>query len=203
MHSHSTACAASDGASSGTAASGSRLPTPGLILGPFYPLNPPAHANADVWLPVQGGRSRRLAVEISGRVIDRTGSPVHGAMVEIWQADEDGRYAHPSAPPPAPLDAAFSGYARLRTGDDGGYRFRTFKPGAYGESGRRRAPHIHFQVTGLRDRQITQMFFPGEALNSEDHWFRCTRRAHDLLPRNVSAGPDHLHLIWDIVLATG
>ncbi len=180
-----------------------RQPTPGLILGPFYPLDPPEHAGADIWLPEQAGFDRRLPVELAGRVLDRFGDAVGNARVEIWHADEDGRYAHPSAPPPAPLDAGFRGYASLRTGDDGCYRFRTFKPGAYGDGGRRRAPHIHFQVTGRYDRQVTQMFFPGEALNAEDHWFRCTRRAHELLPRIVGAGTDRLHLAWDIVLYTG
>lgn len=203
MHTLSTAHVASRRPVSGTDCSTSRLPTPGLILGPYYPLDPPKDACADIWLPGQGGFDRRLPVELAGRVLDRAGRAVRGAVVEIWQADEDGRYAHPSAPPPAPADADFSGYARLRTGEDGAYRFRTFKPGAYGEGDRRRAPHIHFQVTGVRDRQITQMFFPDEALNAEDHWYRCTRRAYDLLPRRVAAASGHLHLTWDIVLVTG
>ncbi len=54
-----------------------------------------------------------------------------GAMVEIWQANRHGRYSHERDPNPAPLDPNYQGWAQIVTGDDGGYAFRTIKPGAY------------------------------------------------------------------------
>jgi protocatechuate 3,4-dioxygenase, beta subunit len=180
------------------------LRTPNLILGPFYPLAPPAPAGAELWCAHQARQDRRVQpVEVSGRVINLGGIPVASALVEAWQSDERGRYHHPSAPKPAPDDAGFVGYGALRTDASGRYCFRTLKPGAYVEGARRRAPHIHFQVTGAHDRLVTQMFFPHEPLNAEDHWYRAANRSQQLVATVVRDTPERLQLSWDIVLSTG
>jgi len=179
-------------------------PTPHLILGPYYPVQQPGRAGGTLW---RGGLAdnRRTAcpVELSGTVFDSSGAAMAGVLIEAWQADELGRYRHPSAPEPAPDDAGCNGYAALRTDSDGAYSFRTLKPGAYGSAERRRAPHVHFQVTGTHDRLVTQMFFPNEPLNAHDHWYRATRRPEQLVASIIDDGTDVLRLRWDIVLCAG
>lgn len=80
-------------------------------------------------LTLGGALGERIIV--SGRVVDRSGRPVRNTLVEIWQANAAGRYAHASDNHDAPLDPNFSGAGRCLTDDDGGYRFFTIKPGAY------------------------------------------------------------------------
>src|SRR5690242_5440522 len=70
-------------------------------------------------------------ISVTGRVVDRDGRPVRGQLVEIWQANACGRYAHQRDDHPAPLDPNFTGVGRCLTDDDGRYRFVTIKPGPY------------------------------------------------------------------------
>jgi protocatechuate 3,4-dioxygenase beta subunit len=110
---------------------------------------------------------------VSGRVIDGDGRPVAGTLVEVWQANAAGRYAHPQDSHDAPLDPNFSGGGRCLTGEDGSYRFVTIRPGAYpwqNHPNAWRPAHIHFSVFGpaLATRLITQMYFPGDPLLEHD-----------------------------------
>ena len=66
---------------------------------------------------------------MEGRIVDGDGKPVNDAIVEIWQANAHGRYAHPDDRQDKPLEAGFKGFGRVPTGDDGGFRFTTIKPG--------------------------------------------------------------------------
>ena len=179
------------------------LRTPNVTLGPYYPLRPEARTEAQVWRESRADEGCVELVEISGRVVNVAGGSVPDALIEVWQADELGRYRHPSAPKPGPGDPRFNGYGALYTDPSGGYRFRTLKPGRYTEGGESRAPHIHFQITGACDRLVTQMFFPGEAANRTDYWYRTARRPVQLLATLLDGSPGRLRLSWDIVLATG
>ncbi|MEJ0069274.1 MAG: protocatechuate 3,4-dioxygenase [Pseudomonadota bacterium] len=141
--------------------------TPRQTAGPFYPTRFPDDVDND--LAVIAGRSQVAAGQIAhvgGRVLDVTGRPISGAVVEIWQCDVNGRYHHvDSAWQTQPADDNFQGYGRTVTADDGFYRFRTIRPVAY--SGR--TPHIHFAVAGAGiERFITQMYLAGEPLNERD-----------------------------------
>ncbi len=106
---------------------------------------------------------------VHGRVLDESGRGVPGALLEIWQANAGGRYRHARDGYPAPLDPNFSGFGRVLTGEDGGYRFDTVMPGAYpfpnGPNAWRPA-HIHFSVFGLAfaQRLVTQMYFEGDPM---------------------------------------
>ena len=112
-------------------------------------------------------------IQVSGRITDEDGSPLAGAVVEIWQANSAGKYIHDMDRHNAPIDPNFTGEGRLVTDADGHFEFFSIKPGAYPvlESGWWwRPPHIHFSILGRSwmDRFVTQIFFPGEPLNETD-----------------------------------
>ena len=68
-------------------------------------------------------------IRIEGRVLDGNGNVMPDAMMEIWQADAEGRYAHPADGRP-PASNSFRGFGRCATAKDGGFSFATVKPGA-------------------------------------------------------------------------
>jgi protocatechuate 3,4-dioxygenase alpha subunit len=104
------------------------------------------------------------AIELGGRILDGAGAPVPDALVEIWQADAEGRYAvGPGAP--------FLGFGRAATTEEGRYLFRTVRPGRVkGPGGTLQAPHIAVGVfgRGLLKRLVTRTYFAGESSNAED-----------------------------------
>ena len=110
---------------------------------------------------------------VTGRLLDEDGRPIRRSLVEIWQANASGRYAHPGDTHDAPLDPNFTGIGRTFTDDDGVYRFITVRPGAYPWRNHPyawRPQHIHFSLLGNApvQRLITQMYFPGDPLLALD-----------------------------------
>ncbi|HUP30778.1 MAG TPA: protocatechuate 3,4-dioxygenase subunit beta [Usitatibacter sp.] len=110
---------------------------------------------------------------VSGRLLDEAGRPLRRSLVEVWQANASGRYAHPGDQHDAPLDPNFVGTGRTLTDDDGWYRFVTIKPGAYPWQNHAfawRPQHIHFSLLGNApvQRLVTQMYFPGDPLLAID-----------------------------------
>ncbi|MGH9905058.1 MAG: protocatechuate 3,4-dioxygenase, partial [Pyrinomonadaceae bacterium] len=123
-----------------------------------------------------------------------------------------GRYAHPTDINPAPLDPNFQGFGVQTTDAQGRYRFKTIKPGAYPinpvNPGNVRPPHIHFDVTGTKDRLVTQMYFPDEPLNENDILFKELGSSKDaaigkVLSPTKELEPDSLLINWDIILEKG
>jgi protocatechuate 3,4-dioxygenase beta subunit len=150
-------------------------------------------------------------IAVRGRVLDGDGRPVRRQLVEIWQANAAGRYAHQRDRHPAPLDPNFTGVGRCLTDDAGWYSFTTIKPGPYPWHNHRNAwrpAHIHFSLFGtdFTQRMITQMYFPGDPLFAFDPIYQSItdERARALLV----AAYDHessqhdflLGYRWDIVL---
>jgi protocatechuate 3,4-dioxygenase beta subunit len=106
---------------------------------------------------------------VHGRVLDQNGRGIPGVLLEFWQANAGGRYRHKKEGYLAPLDPNFGGCGRTITDDQGGYSFRTIKPGAYPWPNRTndwRPAHIHFSLfgSGFAQRLITQMYFEGDPL---------------------------------------
>jgi protocatechuate 3,4-dioxygenase beta subunit len=106
---------------------------------------------------------------VSGRVVDQSGRPVPHSLVEIWQCNAAGRYAHEKDDHHAPLDPNFTGAGRTLTDADGRYEFVTIRPGAYpwrNHPNAWRPAHIHFSLFGrnIPSRLVTQMYFPGDPL---------------------------------------
>ncbi len=145
--------------------------TPPQVEGPFYPVVDQLDTDSDL-IQVQGSNvgAKGKIVIIEGVVTDQLCVPVAGALVEIWQACETGKYNHPSDPNPAALDPNFQYWGKAVTDSQGRYRFRTIIPGAYQASGDwKRPPHVHFKVSRLGYIElITQMYFAGESLNDKD-----------------------------------
>jgi protocatechuate 3,4-dioxygenase beta subunit len=127
-----------------------------------------------------GGEPLGERIVVAGRVLDGDGRPVRNTLVEIWQANAAGRYAHRVDQHPAPLDPNFTGAGRCMTDDEGTYRFVTVKPGAYpwgNHENAWRPAHIHFSLFGVAfaQRLVTQMYFPGDPLFEYDPIFRSVR----------------------------
>ena len=191
---------------------GTIRPTSQETLGPFYPIEVSADVDADLTI-IEGRRERALGqfVYVSGKVTNTRGEPVGGAILEVWQANAAGRYAHPADENKAPLDANFQGFARIRTGADGTYRFMTIKPAAYptGDGDWMRPPHIHFDIRGRASRISTQMYFEGETLNAKDKLLQghSKGRQETMISKTVATSGqqerDALAVLWDVVLISG
>ncbi len=141
--------------------------------GPYYPARDRPDEDPDL-THVEGrpGRAAGEIVYVRGKVLDEACKPVAGALVEVWQANSRGRYDHErDAGNPRPLDPNFQSWAEMLTDKDGGFRFKTIKPGPYpaDDSGWIRPPHIHFRVSRRGYHElVTQMYFAGEPLNQSD-----------------------------------
>ena len=113
------------------------------------------------------------AIRIRGRLLDGNGDPVPDGLVEIWQANAAGRYAHPEdARDDIPLEEEFVGFGRSGTVEDGWFEFVTVKPGRVPAlDGGQQAPHLVVTVfaRGLLKHLVTRLYFPDEVdANAED-----------------------------------
>lgn len=179
-------------------------PTPALTAGPFYPRTHLPEVDAD--LGQLDGHARRALGEpfvLDLLVLDARGRPLPAVAVELWQANAGGRYAHPSdTDASGPLDPDFQGYARLVTDAEGRLRVRSVLPGAYGDGGFRRTPHLHLIFRGTGTQLTTQMFFPDQPLNAGDFIYRrlspAAQRA--ATARALPAGDGVRGFGWDVVL---
>jgi protocatechuate 3,4-dioxygenase alpha subunit len=157
--------------------------TPSQTVGPYfaYGLAPHSRCNwspdtkvydwkqtvgADLVTPDATG----TRIRIEGRVLDGDGAPINDAMIEIWQADAQGRYAHPRDSR-ARTNALFKGFGRSATDKDGAYSFDTVKPGSVpGPDNKPQAPHIVFCIysRGMLRQVYTRLYFSDEAANAAD-----------------------------------
>jgi protocatechuate 3,4-dioxygenase, beta subunit len=149
------------------------------ITGPAYGRDPIGELDNDLTRQ-HTGEPLGERIIVTGRVLDGDGRPVRSSLIEVWQANAAGRYAHHLDRHPAPLDPNFSGAGRCLTDDEGRYRFVTVKPGAYPWKNHHNAwrpAHIHFSLFGssFRSRLITQMYFPGDPLFEQDPIFQSVR----------------------------
>jgi protocatechuate 3,4-dioxygenase beta subunit len=120
-----------------------------------------------------GGEAVGQRIIVHGRLLDGDGRGIPDSLIEIWQANAAGRYAHAGDQWPAPLDPHFTGLGRVVTGASGDYRFTTVRPGAYpwkNHLNAWRPAHIHFSVFGqaFTQRLVTQMYFPDDPLFFQD-----------------------------------
>jgi protocatechuate 3,4-dioxygenase, alpha subunit len=134
--------------------------TPSQTIGPFFAVGLPWPDGPDVVAEGTPG-----AVRIGGRVLDGAGDPVPDALVETWQADPAGRFAHPDAPR-GPSTSGFRGFGRCPADAEGRWAVRTVKPGPLpAAAGGLEAPHLDVSVfaRGLLHRVVTRIYFPDES----------------------------------------
>lgn len=139
--------------------------TPSDYEGPFYPTEFPTDSDNDLLRVVgmQDPAPGQLA-HVFGTVVDRDGTPIDGARVEIWQCDHGGVYHHPGDP--GNPDKRFQGFGAMVTSRSGGYHFRAMRPVPY--TGR--TPHIHCRVTAPGFKRLTTQLYVAEEAerNSRD-----------------------------------
>lgn len=136
-------------------------------------------------------------VNITGRIVDGEGQPMSDGIVEIWQADANGHYAHPES---SGANSAFNGFGRTATDRDGRFRFTTIKPGRVPvPGGALQAPHLSVMIfsRGLLKHLSTRMYFPEEPANADDPILRLvpTERRATLIATRTGEG-----LEWNVVL---
>jgi protocatechuate 3,4-dioxygenase alpha subunit len=142
-------------------------------------------------------------VAIRGRVLDGDGQPVVDALIEIWQADAHGRYAHPEDTQEKPRSPGFKGFGRVETEVSGAFGLTTIKPGPVpGPGETMQAPHLVVMVfmRGLLKHLLTRMYFPDEPANAQDpvlHLVPPERRATVIARK--AAGEQGV-LEWDVIL---
>ena len=146
--------------------------TASQTAGPYVHIGlAPAQAGFDIFennfsnvLVNDATKGERIIIE--GRVLDGSGTPIRDVLVEIWQANADGKYAHPADRQAKALDKDFRGWGRASSDFDSGvYRFETIKPGkVMGRNGRVMAPHITFWIVarGINIGLNTRMYFADE-----------------------------------------
>ncbi len=133
-------------------------------------------------------------IEIAGFVLDGEGAPVPDALIEVWQANAAGRYASPADDrAELPLDADFCGFGRAATGADGGYRFRTIRPGRVpGPGNTLQASHAAVSVMGrgILKRLVTRIYFEDGEGADEDPVLALVpaHRRRTLIARRASPG---------------
>jgi protocatechuate 3,4-dioxygenase alpha subunit len=180
--------------------------TPSQTVGPYFAMRLPWPEGPHVVPPDTPG-----AITIFGRIYDGVGNVIPDGMVETWQADPDGRFAHPDDPRgPVPNGYhGFRGFGRCETAPDGSFTIVTLRPGPFPALGKRggeaggeiEAPHLNVSVfaRGMLDRCVTRMYFPDEKkANAADPVLSTVppERRSTLIARSAGDGK----LRWDIHL---
>jgi protocatechuate 3,4-dioxygenase, beta subunit len=152
------------------------------VTGPQFSRDRLADSACDLTLATNGeAQGQRIAV--SGRVLDENERPIRDTLIEVWQANAAGRYAHRWDQHHAPLDPNFRGEGYTLTDDLGRFRFVTIRPGCYpwgNHYNAWRPAHIHFSLFGpaVATRLVTQMYFPEDPMLEVDPIYNCIPDEH-------------------------
>jgi protocatechuate 3,4-dioxygenase beta subunit len=178
--------------------------TPRATEGPYYPDHLPLDQDNDL-LQIQGNAAQAMGTvtEFGGRLLNADGKPIQDALIEMWQADNNGCYIHSRGTQrDKERDPAFQGYGKIITNAKGEYRFRTIKPGLY--TGR--TLHWHIAVKQGENRMLTtQLYIAGVPQNDKDGILRRTGTEEQRLSvirefNPKPPGSPELYGTWDIVI---
>jgi len=148
--------------------------TPSQTVGPYFAYGLTSQGQYDwndafsnnlVTADTSGDRIR-----VEGQVFDGDGVPTPDCMLEIWQADSQGRFSDPQDKRAQP-NSSFKGFGRIGTDGKGGYAFDTIKPGQVADpDGKMQAPHLSLAVfaRGMLLHLYSRIYFEGEAANAAD-----------------------------------
>lgn len=166
--------------------------TPFSTVGPFFKLLVRSREDESTDT-LTTGTTRGERITIAGTLRDGAGTPIDDGLIEIWQADANGRYPGAAAVGADGCDPDFAGFGRVATGRPGAFAFHTVKPGRVpGPDGRLQAPHILVSVMarGIMSRCWTRVYFDDEASNAEDAILQRVPadRRHTLVARSSAAG---------------
>jgi protocatechuate 3,4-dioxygenase alpha subunit len=175
-------------------------PTPSQTVGPYFSfgLTTPWPEGVNAVEPYHGD-----AIELFGHVYDGRGEPIPDAMIEIWQADPNGRFNHPDDPRGAAVYEGFTGFARCGTDDEGRWAIKTLRPGAIpaADGNGDQAPHITVTVMarGLLRQLMTRVYFADQAdANASDPVLQSL--PEDVRGTLIAEPVDDRGYRWDIVL---
>jgi protocatechuate 3,4-dioxygenase alpha subunit len=143
--------------------------TPLSTVGPFFKVMLRDRPEGTDTLVTDRTRGDRITIE--GTLVDGAGAPVLDGLIEIWQADAEGRYRHPDDPLRESVDPEFAGFGRVSTGVAGAFAFHTIRPGSVpGPDGLAQAPHVLVSVLarGIMNRCWTRLYFEGDHRNRTD-----------------------------------
>jgi len=173
--------------------------TSSQTIGPYLHIGMDWAVDPDFAGPnVQGER-----IEVAGIVVDGDGAPVIDAMLEVWQANSHGRYAHPEDTRDLPLDEGFTGWGRVTTDDHGRFAFRTIKPGRVPDGrGGLQAPHFNVTIfmRGMLRQLVTRIYLDGDAANADDATLAAVPPARRATLVASRSGPRYE---WNVVLQGG
>lgn len=144
------------------------VPFPSQTVGPYFQIGLSRPEPTSQIAP-PGVPGERLKLVCS--VFDGQGWPVNDALIEIWQANANGKYHHPDDKQKKPVDPAFLGFGRMATNNEGICIFETIKPGRVPGPGKNsQAPHLVVSVfaRGVLKRMATRIYFAGDPANGED-----------------------------------
>jgi protocatechuate 3,4-dioxygenase beta subunit len=156
-------------------AAGELTQTPREIEGPYFRLGAPERSNL-----LEPGDKPELV--LSGRVLNEKGTPIPGAVVNLWSSDAVGNYDM--------LGYRYHGWQACDA--DGHYEFTTIVPGCYEP---RNAKHLHVKVQGISSPVTTQLYVGGEPGNEEDDYY-----SSDLVVACTTDADGTRHGTYDFVL---
>ena len=143
-------------------------PTASSTVGPFLHLGlTEKHSITQLAAPEYQGER----ISLRFRLFDAEGLPVNDAMIEVWQADSQGRYAHPDDPRGGETEQGFRGFGRAATDESGSCEFETVLPGRTpGPEGKLQSPHVNVAIyaRGILQQLYTRAYFAKNAANAED-----------------------------------
>ncbi len=177
------------------------LTTPSQTVGPYL------HIGMN-WLNNTELAAKHIEGEhivLQGRVVDADGAPVPDGLIEIWQANANGNYAHPDDMRAVKHESGFTGFGRTPTDAKGYFHFSTIKPGSVPRAdGKLQAPHIMVNVfaRGLLKQLVTRVYFPGDD-HQNDPVLQSVPAARRASLIAVPSDDNNNILNWNIVLGGG
>src|SRR5438094_3714443 len=178
--------------------------SPIVTQGPYYPLASSIPLDKDndlVQLNDNLAMASGVITYLGGRVLDSSGNPIRGALVELWHADREGDYVYSASAARNPAcDANFAGFGQFLTGSSGQFIFRTIKAGLY--AGRTRHYHVGVTIPGRATRSTTQTFWNEQARDLNGNLW-ATQNSNDMVYTGITDAAQRASVLLDYTAVPG